>query len=82
MGGQGGCEQRIEFFFFFLGGGGGGGGMCLKNLSYCENAKKRRKKCKKKWGGGVGWLVARLRVVGDVQYWGCKQRIEGIVKRT
>ena len=35
MGGQGGCERRIEvfvkfqnffFFFFFLGGGGGGGG--------------------------------------------------------
>ena len=27
----------------------------------------------------VGWLVARLGVVGDVQ-WGCKPRIEGIVK--
>ena len=35
MGGQGGCERRIEvfvkiqkknLFFFFLGGGGGGGG--------------------------------------------------------
>ena len=30
------------------------------------------------WSGG-GWLVARLGVVGDVQ-WGCKPRIEGIVK--
>ena len=31
---------------------------------------------------GGGWLVARLGVVGDVQYWGCKPRIEGIVKCT
>ena len=30
-------------------------------------------------GRGGGWLVARLGVVGDVQYWGCKPRIEGIV---
>ena len=36
------------------------------------------------WGGGAGggWLVARLGVVGDVLYWGCKPRIEGIVKCT
>ena len=34
-------------------------------------------------GVGVGgWLVARLGVVGDVGYRGCKQRIEGIVKCT
>ena len=33
-------------------------------------------------GGGGGWLVARLGVVGDVQYWGCKPRIEGIVECT
>ena len=24
-------------------------------------------------GGGGGWLVARLGVVDNVQYWGCKQ---------
>ena len=42
MGGQSGCEQRIEVFvkiqkkkYFFLGGGGGGGGGG-------------------RWGGGVG----------------------------
>ena len=35
---------------------------------------------KKKLGGGGGFqLVARLGVVGDVQYWVCKPRIEGIV---
>ena len=33
-------------------------------------------------GGGGGWLVARLGVVGDVQYWGCKPRIKGIVQCT
>ena len=63
--------------------------MCMRNCSYCENAKKE-KKCKKNrgggggpvGGGGGGWLVARLGVVGDVQYWGCKPKIEGIVKCT
>ena len=33
-------------------------------------------------GGGGGWLVAMLGVVGDVGYGGCKLRIEGIVKCT
>ena len=33
-------------------------------------------------GGGGGGVVARLGVVDDVQYWGCKPRIEGIVKCT
>ena len=28
--------------------------------------------------GGGGWLVARLGVVGDVGYGGCKPRMEGI----
>ena len=44
--------------------------------------KKEEKSAKKKWfgGGGVGWLIARLQVVCDVQYWGFKQRMEGIVK--
>ena len=32
--------------------------------------------------GGGGWLVTRLGVVGDVQYWGWKPRIEGVVKCT
>ena len=32
--------------------------------------------------GGEGWLVARLGVVGDVGYGGCKLRIEGIVECT
>ena len=41
-----------------------------------------KKKCAKKSGGGGGWLVARLGEVGDVQYWGCKPRIEGIIKCT
>ena len=35
------------------------------------------KKVQKNQGGGWGWLVARLGVMGDVQYWGCKPRIEG-----
>ena len=43
---------------------------------------KKKKKFKKKIRGGGGWLVARLGVVGDVQYWGYKPRIEGIVKCT
>ena len=51
----------------------------------------KRKKCKNRGGGGGGvrsgvgggrWLVARLVVVGDVQYWECKPRIEGIFKCT
>ena len=33
-------------------------------------------------GERVGWLVVRLGVMGDVQYRGCKPRIEGIVKCT
>ena len=48
---------------------------------------KKEKKVQRNRGGpvgvgGGGWLVARLGVVGDVQYWGCKPRIEGIVKCT
>ena len=63
-----------------------------EELVIVKMRKKEIKKCKKivgvgsgmgegvGWGGGGGWLVARLGVVGDVQYWGCKPRIEGIVK--
>ena len=43
---------------------------------------KKKKKCKtigdgrvRSGVGGGGWLVAKLGVVGDVQYWGCKPRI-------
>ena len=46
----------------------------------------KKKKSEKIGGEGVrpggGGVVARLGVVGDVQYWGCKPRIEGIVKCT
>ena len=52
-----------------------------------KKEKKRKESAKKSGGGGggqvgEGWLVSRLGVVGDVQYWGCKPRIEGIVKCT
>ena len=87
MGGQGGCERRIEvfvkiqkkkFFFFFFGGGGpvGGGG---------EGSVAEGVRC---GGGGlVGGGVrvdvnAMLGVGGDVGYGGCEPRIEGIVQCT
>ena len=51
-----------------------------------KNCQKRKKEVQKMGGGGPvgggGWLVARLGIVGDVQYWGCKPRIERIVKCT
>ena len=34
------------------------------------------------WSGGVGWLAARLGFSGWCEVWGCKPRIEGIVKCT
>ena len=74
VGGQGGCERRIEVFVkvekkkknFFLGGGPGGS------------------------GGGSGWwggwarvdVNAMLGVGGDVVYGGCEPRVEGIVQGT
>ena len=80
LGGQSGCERRIEVFVkiqrknFFGGrggvrGGGGGGGL---------------------GGGGVGVggagvrvdVNAMLGVGGDVGYGGCEPRIEGIVQCT
>ena len=33
-------------------------------------------------GGGRGLVGSKVGVVGYVQYWGCKPRIEGIVKCT
>ena len=59
------------------GGGGsgqGGTGVCVRRIEVIEKMQN------KKLGGGRGFqLVARLGVVGDVQYWECKPRIEGIV---
>ena len=81
LGGQGGCERRIEVYvkiqnnFFFLGGGGGvrnGGGQVVGA----------------RVGGGSGWwgvrvdVNAMLGVGGDVGYGGCEPRIEGIVQCT
>ena len=73
VGGQGGCERRIEVFVkiqkkknFFFGGGGGrwGGGSGW-------------------WGGWVRVDVnAMLGVGGDVGYGGCEPRVEGIVQGT
>ena len=76
MGGQGGCERRIEVFGKIhkkkLGGGGGG--------SVVEGVR---------WGGGgSGWwgvmvdVNEMLGVGGDVGYGGCEPRIEGIVQCT
>ena len=70
MGGQGGCERRIEIFgkihIKIRGGGGGREGVS--------------------GGGGlVGVRVgvnAMLGVGGDVGYGGCEPRIEGIVQCT
>ena len=59
-----------------VGGGGGSGqggtGVCVRRIEVIE-------KMQKSWGGRGFQLVARLGVVGDVQYWVCKPRIEGIV---
>ena len=75
--------------------GGGGpvrGGTTVGGMGVCVRIIEVIVKCKKKSrgrgfgrGGGSsrgwgGWLVAKFGLVGDVQYWGCKPRIEGIVK--
>ena len=52
---------------------GGGKGVCVRRIEVIEKMQK------KKLGGRGFQLVARLGVVGDVQYWVCKPRIEGIV---
>ena len=67
MGGQGGCERRIEVFEIIhkrkKSGGGGGSDWW--------------------GGGGVSVDVnAMLGVGGDVGYGGCEPRIEGIVQLT
>ena len=61
VGGQGGCEERIEvvvkiqffFFFFFLGGGGRGVG--LGGQGGCERRIEVFGKIHKKWVGSVWW---------------------------
>ena len=55
------------------GSGQGGKGVCVRRIEVIEKMQK------KKLGGRGFQLVARLGVVGDVQYWVCKPRIEGIV---
>ena len=57
----------------WVGSGQGGTGVCVRRIQVIEKMQK------KKLGGRGFQLVARLGVVGDVQYWVCKPRIEGIV---
>ena len=84
MGGQGGCERRIEVFVKIqkkkIGGGGGrgsvwvGGGVRVhvnEELKFCENSK-----TKKKWGGSGGSVGG----VGLGGQGGCERRIEVFVK--
>ena len=61
-----------------VGGGVWLGGPVRGVQVYVYEELKLLRKCKKSWGEGFK-LVARLGVVGDVQYWVCKPRIEGIV---
>ena len=83
MGGQSGCERRIEVFVKIqkkkFGGGGGGGGP-VGGGSVAEGVR---------WGGGVGWAGVRVDVnamLGVGVMWGmgegCEPRIEGIVQCT
>ena len=71
LGGQGGCERRIEVFGKIQKIGGGGG----------------REEGVGSGGGSGWWGVrvdvnAMLGVGGDVGYGGCERRIEGIVQCT
>ena len=72
LGGQGGCERRIEVFGKIQKkkfGGGREGGQVGGGSGW--------------WGGGVRMDVnAMLGVGGDVGYGGCEPRIEGIVQCT
>ena len=62
MGGQGGCDRRIEVFVKILkknwGGRGGrvGGGVRVDVIEELEFLGKFTKKKKKKWGGSGGWV--------------------------
>ena len=72
VGGQGGCEIRIEVFVKMQkkksGGVRSGQGLGDRGVGFGR--------------GGGGWLVAMLGVRGDVGYWGCEPRIEGNVQCT
>ena len=78
-----------------MGGGGGGGRVRGGGQGGCEPRIKVFVKIQKKkfffWGGGggSGWggwarvdVNAMLGVGGDVVYWGCEPRVEGIVQGT
>ena len=59
LGGQGGCDRRIEafvkiqnYFFFFWGGGGGGGVGLVVRVDVIEELKFLGKFTKKNGGGG------------------------------
>ena len=81
MGGQSGCERRIEVFVkiqkknFFWGGGsgGGGGGSVAEGVRWGGRGW---------WGGGQGGCERNVGGRGDVGYGGCEPRIEGIVQCT
>ena len=66
MGGQGGCERRIEV---------------IVRIQKQSRGSGRRWGVGVGRGGG-GWLVAMLWVGRDVGYGGCEPRIEGIVQCT
>ena len=82
MGGQSGCERRIEVFvkiqkkiFFFFGGGGPvGGGSVAEGVRLGGGWGW--------WGGGQGVCERNVGGRGDVGYGGCEPRIEGIVQCT
>ena len=66
-----------------VGGGGfrsgvGGTGVCVHRIEVIVKMQKKSR------GPGRGWrlLVGSKEVVGDVQYWGCEPRVEGIVNCT
>ena len=104
LGGQGGCERRIEVFMKIqkkeLGGSGVGSGEGVGlgggvRVDVNEELKFLGKFTKIKFRGGGGRSVAEgvrwgvrvdvnamLGIGGDVGYWGCEPRIEGIVQCT
>ena len=71
MGGQGGCERRIEIFGKIQKKFRGGGGSVVEGFRWGSGW----------WGGGSGWML-NVGGRGDVGYGGCEPRIEGIVQCT
>ena len=72
-GGGGGREDPV---------GKGGQGGCEQRIEVIVKMPKKEKKVggSRVGQGGGGWLVAMLGVGGDVGYWGCGPKIEGIVQ--